>query len=156
MMNIHILTLGSLKDQHWKDADAEYRKRLGAYAKLKITELKEESFSDKDNAETIKEKEAKKLMPYIDKTDVVIAMHEHANTFDSVSFAHKLESLSTHGDELLFVFGGPKGLHKSILEKADLKLSLSPLTFPHQLARIILLEQVYRAGTILAGKTYHY
>lgn len=156
MFNIHIITLGALTKPYWRDAEAEYKKRLGAYAKIKITELKEEPFSSKDNAEAIKEKEAKKVMPYIEKSKVVITMHEAGREFNSPAFAKELETMSMHGDELTFVFGGPLGFHKRILDKATMKLSLSPLTFPHQMARVILLEQLYRAGTILAGKTYHY
>ena len=156
MFNIHIITLGALTKPYWKEAEAEYKKRLGTYAKIKITELKEEPFSAKDSAEQVKEKEAKKILPYVEKAKVVFAMHEAGREFDSPAFAKELEQLSMHGDELTFVFGGPLGFHESVLEKATMKLSLSALTFPHQLARVILLEQLYRAGTILAGKTYHY
>lgn len=156
MFNIHIITLGTISKPYWLNAEAEYKKRLGSYAKLKITELKEEPFSNKDNAQQVKEKEAKKLLPYIEKANILIAMHEAGRAFDSPAFAKALEQMSTHGDEITFIFGGPLGFHTSILEKATMKLSLSPLTFPHQLARVVLLEQLYRAGTILAGKTYHY
>lgn len=156
MFNIHILALGSIKESHWKDAIDEYTKRLGPYAKLAVTELKEEPFRKGDDPDAIKKKEAEKLLPYFEKVDIVVAMHERGKQFDSPAFAKWLEEHSTKGEKILFAIGGPLGFDEELLKKADLQLSLSELTFPHQLARVLLVEQIYRAGTIIAGKQYHY
>lgn len=156
MMNLHILALGKLKESHWQKAWEEYAKRLGPFAKLQITELKEESFRKGDKLEDIKAKEAQKLAPYLQKASLVVALHETGQRLSSEAFAQWLSAQSTQGQSLLFVLGGPVGLHPCILEKADMQLSLSDMTLPHQMARVVLIEQLYRAGTLQTGKQYHY
>jgi len=156
MMNIHIILLGKLKEQYWRDAEAEYSKRLKPYAKLIITELKEESFRDGDSPDVVKKKEAEKINKALPEAGLVIALHERGREFTSVDFAKFLEQKSQSGQQITFVVGGPLGLHESVLERADMQISLSKLTFPHQMLRTIFLEQLYRAGTIVAGKRYNY
>lgn len=156
MMNIKILCVGKLKEIYWKDAEAEYLKRLTPYAKIKLLEIPEESFRDTDDREKIQAKEAEKIKQHLSEGAVVIALHERGKEFLSVEFAQFLKENSTRGEEIIFVIGGPLGLHESLLKKVHFQISLSQFTFPHQMVRTILLEQLYRANTILQNKQYHY
>lgn len=156
MLNLKIISLGSLKETHWQEAAAEYLKRLTPYAKIEEVVLKEESFQPHDDKDMIKEKEATKLLSHIQPTDTVIVMHERGKMFDSPAFAKWLETNSASGQQIVIAIGGPLGWHQSILDRANLQLSFSSFTFPHQLAKVLLLEQLYRAVTIQKGKTYHY
>ena len=155
MMNIRIVALGKLKEAYWKQAEAEYLKRLSPYAKIEIIELKEESFRSEKEREEIQKKEAEKILKSIGPNDIVIALHERGTEMLSTDLANTLEQKSQQGNRLTFVIGGPLGLHDSVLKKADVQLSLSQLTFPHQMVRTILLEQLYRSVMIGKGK-YHY
>ncbi|MFZ2189442.1 MAG: 23S rRNA (pseudouridine(1915)-N(3))-methyltransferase RlmH [Candidatus Magasanikiibacteriota bacterium] len=157
-MNITILTLGSLKEKYWIEAEAEYLKRLSPYAKVEIKELKEESFTDKNNIEVIKEKEAQKLKNILEKKDTyIIALDSRGKQLTSTELAkHFTELFNNQISNITFVIGGPLGLDDSILELADFKLSLSNLTFTHQMVRTILLEQIYRSMMILNNRSYHY
>lgn len=156
MLNIKIVVVGKFKESYWKDAEAEYLKRLKPYAKIEIVELKEEAFRDNDDRNKVKATEADKIKKHLDTDAFVIAMHEAGKKYDSVSFSKFLSENSTRGEKLTFVFGGPLGLDQSIHNLAQTQLSLSQLTFPHQMVRVILLEQIYRAITIQKEKTYHY
>lgn len=156
MFNINILVLGKLKEKYWSEAETEYLKRIKSYAKIKIIEIPEEAFRENDEREKIKMKEAEKIQKYIEQNDIVIALHEYGKQYTSKEFAKFLEEHSTRGENIIFIIGGPLGLHSSILEKAHFQISLSEFTFPHQMVRTILLEQIYRSGTILHGKQYHY
>lgn len=156
MFNLHIICLGKLKEAYWREAEVEYLKRLKPYAKIKITELPEEPFREYDDAEKIKAKEAEKIRKALPDNAIVIALHERGKPYTSPDFAQFLEKNSSHGEELVFIIGGPLGLHESILQETRQQWSLSPLTFPHQMVRTILLEQLYRGATILQGKKYHY
>lgn len=155
-MNITILCLGKLKETYWKETEAEYQKRLKPYAKIKLVELLEEPFRNNDAKEKIKEKEAEKILQHLGEGAVVIALHERGKEYTSVKFSKFLEENSTRGEDIIFVIGGPLGLHESLLKKVALHISLSQFTFPHQMVRTILLEQIYRANTLLHGKQYHY
>ncbi len=156
MFNLHIIVLGKIKESYWREAINEYLKRLKPYGKIKITEMHEESFRDIGEKEQVKIKEADKIKKQIAPGSLVIACDEHGRKFSSEEFALFLKEHSQHGDVITILLGGPLGLHESILELARHTISLSRLTFPHQLARIILLEQIYRAATIIARKQYHY
>lgn len=155
-MNITLLTLGTLKDKSLQELAAEYTKRLSAFSKINIIEIKELSFSEKSSRDQIKKQEAELLLKKIKPGSTIIALHETGKQFDSVNFAQFLEKQTVHGEHIVFIIGGPLGLHDSILEKVHVQLSLSPMTFTHQMTRVILLEQLYRANTIVKGKTYHY
>ncbi len=156
MMRIIIICLGKLKEKYWREAEVEYIKRLLPYAKIEIKELKEEPFTEKNKPVEIKKKEAKKIMAALPKTDgFIVALDEHGKQYSSVSLAQELHN-SKNTSPLIIIIGGPLGLDDSILKLADLKLSLSPLTFTHQMVRVILLEQIYRATMINVGKKYHY
>ncbi len=170
MLHINLIVLGKLKEKYWQESEAEYFKRLSAWAKVSIHEIKEESFNEKDPVEFIKQKEAEKITRALAKflprtgsrlgvgTDsYIIALDEHGQQFSSVDFAKKINRLAAEQDgNITFIIGGPLGLDESILKMAKLKLSLSAMTFTHQMARVFLSEQLYRAMTIILGKKYHY
>lgn len=156
MFNIRILAIGTLKEPHWKRAADEYVKRLAPYAKIAFTEIPEERFKTPSDRERVQEREAQKLLKHLRQGDVVLALDERGTEMSSQTFAGFLEKESLQGDRIVFVLGGPLGLSGSILARARYRLSLSHMTFPHQMARVILLEQIYRAGTIVRGKQYHY
>lgn len=153
MLNLNIIALGSLKDATQVN---EYIQRLKPYAKVGLLEIPEEPFREHDDREAIQAKEAKKVLNALSDDSFVIALHERGKEFTSETFAQFLKEKSTHGEKLTFIIGGPLGWHESVLKRANLQLSLSQLTFPHQLVRVILFEQLYRAATIIQGKQYHY
>ncbi|MFA5133341.1 MAG: 23S rRNA (pseudouridine(1915)-N(3))-methyltransferase RlmH [Patescibacteria group bacterium] len=155
MQNITIIVLGKLKENYWRDAETEYLKRLAPFAKLKIIELREEPFSEKDALEKVKEKEAIKILKTLEKikNPHIIALDQNGTEFFSEKFSERLYKIS---GEVVFILGGPLGLHGSIKNMAKEQFSLSRLTFTHQMARVILLEQIYRAAMIKSGRKYHY
>lgn len=157
MFNIKIICLGKLKETYWKEAEKEYLKRLTPYAKITCIEIQEESFRDTDDREKIKEKEAVKINKLLHNKDaILVALHERGKVYTSPAFSQFLEKNSTRGEEIIFIIGGPLGLHETVLKKANYQFSLSSLTFPHQMVRTILLEQIYRAVMIMKNKQYHY
>lgn len=158
MLNIHIIVLGKLKESYWREAEAEYLKRLQPYAKINIHELREESFDEKSNVVVVKQKEATKIKSELEKikNTHIIALDEHGKQLSSVDFAKQFNNLTMEQfNNGTFVVGGPLGLDKSIVELSTLTLSLSPFTFTHQMARVILLEQIYRSAMINAGRRYY-
>ncbi len=159
MLSIHIIVVGSHKESYFKEAEAEYLKRLTPYAKIKITQIPEHSFRADEPREKSQEVEAEKIMKYLlgdAGNTYIIVLDEKGKLKDSVALSKHLQEIGQNGTPLTIIIGGPRGLSPSLVKKANLVLSLSPLTFPHQLVRVILAEQLYRAGTIAAGKTYHY
>jgi 23S rRNA (pseudouridine1915-N3)-methyltransferase len=153
MLDLTILAFGKIKESYWRLAAEEYLKRLKPYARVKIEELKSESFS-KSGQETAKRKEAKRLEDYLSRQPeaTVFLLAEKGEEFDSVLLAKKFDKIQT---SIILVIGGSLGFSSEIFKQYQ-KISLSKLTFPHELARVILLEQVYRAVTILNEKDYHY
>jgi 23S rRNA (pseudouridine1915-N3)-methyltransferase len=157
MLHITIISLGKLKEEYWRDAQVEYLKRLSAFAKMEIVELKEEKFDDKDNPELIKQKEAEKILKVIPKNSLVISLDKEGKQFSSEQLAEKLNNESAlGGNNITIVIGGPLGLSNSILTRSEESWSLSELTFTHQMVRVILLEQLYRGFMIKEGRSYHY
>lgn len=159
MLHINLILLGKLKETFWQQAEAEYIKRLQPWAKVSIYELKEESFGEKDTTEHIKQKEAEKITAALNKIKdtYIIALDETGKQFSSPMLAKQMGKITdTQNNQLTFIIGGPLGLAESITKRANLKLSLSPLTFTHQMARVFLWEQIYRAMCINNGKKYHY
>lgn len=158
-MNLHLICLGKLKEKYWQAAEAEYLKRLSPYFKIQIHELKEESFTEKDLSDVIKAKEAEKIENELIKikNSYIIVLDSNGQDFISEKFAQTLSNLTIEQfNNVAIIIGGPLGLDKKILQKANLKLSLSKMTFTHQLARVILWEQIYRAAMINNGRKYHY
>jgi len=156
MLKIKIICLGRLKESYWREAEDEYLKRLHPFAKLEIIEIPEVSFQPKDDPEKIKTTEGESILKQIKDGEFVIALDERGGQKGSEELAHYLEEQSQQGQTITFVIGGPLGLSGEILGRANLRLSLSKLTFTHQMVRVILLEQIYRCGNILMGKVYHY
>jgi len=154
MPHINIITLGKLKEKYWRDAEAEYLKRLSPYYKINIHEIREESFDEKSDKEKIKLTETEKILTVLKKikAENVIILDQRGKKYSSVEFSTFIMPIPN----LVFVIGGPLGLHQTILTQAKHKISFSDLTFTHQMIRVFLLEQIYRAKTISLGKKYHY
>ena len=159
MQKIHIISIGHLKEKYLKDASAEYEKRLSAFCKLKITELDPARLPDSPNDAEINSAlnfEAEKIMSQIPKDAFVVPMCIEGEQFASQALAQKISDVAVRGTSTIcFIIGGSYGLHDNVKRLASLKLSMSKMTFPHQLARIMLLEQIYRSFKILQGGTYH-
>ncbi len=151
MLNITLITIGKIKDQALNKIAGEYLKRISPYARLNITELKAESFAS-TNKEKAKTLEAERIETVLTKKTgaKVCLLSEDGELFTSHDFARKLNQ-----GEIILVIAGSLGFAKNLLNKYP-KISLSPLTFTHEMARVILLEQIYRATTILNNKEYHY
>ena len=148
---IKIITVGKIKEKYFTDAVNEYLKRLSKYTKINLIEVKDEDF---DISKTLlKEKES--IMKHIDDKDYVITLEIEGNELDSVSLSKKLEDIQNNNSNITFIIGGSYGLHEDIKKRSNYKLSFSRLTFPHQLFRVILLEQLYRSFKISNNESYH-
>ena len=158
-MKITIITVGKIKEKYLKDAIAEYSKRLSKYCKLEIVEVADEK-TPENASETvenaIREKEAERILKYVKEDAYIITLEIGGKLLSSEELAEKIEKLGIQGtSHIIFIIGGSIGLGKSVLEKSDYALSFSRMTFPHQLMRVILLEQVYRSYRIINGEPYH-
>ena len=156
MFNLRLITIGKYKEAYLKEAQVEYLKRLKPYAKITLTELTEEPFRTQADHAKSKQKEAEKILKLLDGDEIVIALHETGKEYTSFELAHFLTTNSERGQTLTMIIGGPLGLDESIFKRANFQLSLSRLTLAHQMVRPLLLEQIYRAATIIRGKQYHY
>jgi 23S rRNA (pseudouridine1915-N3)-methyltransferase len=156
MFKLTILAVGALKEPFWKSAIAEYAKRLSAYAKMRVIEVSEEPFGSPTEAPTVLRAESEKLKKKIPDEAFTIALVKEGRALTTEKFAEALDREGQGGREIVFLIGGPLGLSSDLATACDLKLSLSSLTFTHGEARVVLYEQLYRAMTVLAGKTYHY
>ncbi|GKX28676.1 ribosomal RNA large subunit methyltransferase H [Vallitalea longa] len=158
-MKITIISVGKLKEKYLKMAVDEYSKRLGRYCKLDIIEVTDEKTPDKISITQeilIKKKEGQKILRYIKDNSYVIALEIKGETLTSENLAKKIHTLGLEGkSNVTFIIGGSIGLCENVLKRANYQLSFSSLTFPHQLMRVILLEQVYRSFRINAGEPYH-
>ena len=151
-MKIAVISVGKIKKDYIKTGAAEYVKRIKRYSPIETVETKDEPAAPTPRA---LEKEAKNILKNIKEGDFVIALADKGNQYTSKGFAGFLNAISSKGKRrLCFIVGGAYGLHPSIIEGADVALSLSQMTFPHELARLILLEQIYRAFTILNNEPY--
>jgi len=155
MFKITIITLGKFKEQAFKDLEQEYLKRLRPFAKVKIIELPEIGYKQGQNLEKVKELEAEKIIKQLPEGGIVILLEEKGSARNSADFAKFIERVGGLGKELVFVIGSGVGLHQSLRPYSNYSISLSPLTFTHNFARVLLEEQIYRACTILGGKEYH-
>ena len=157
-MNMALICMGRLKEKYWRDAAAEYEKRLsrfGRWETIELPDLPEPSNSSPAIEEQIKKKEGEAILAKIRDGDVVVCLCIDGKQMDSVQLSKKLTELVDTGRRVVFVIGSSLGLSPAVVARAQLKLSFSPMTFPHQLARIMLLEQTYRALKIAAGEKYH-
>lgn len=158
-MYIDLICVGKIKERFYKAAIEEYTKRLKSYHKLTIIEIDDEKDPQNESEASIKlllEKEAEKIEKRLNKESFLIALAIEGKDFSSEGLAEYLNHLEENGKtHLTFLIGGSYGLSESLLKKADLKLSFSKMTFPHQLMRVIFLEQLYRTSRIRSGQKYH-
>lgn len=158
-MKITLITVGKLKEKFFRDAVGEYGKRLSRYCRLDIREAADEKTPEKASAiqrEQILQKEGERIQKLIPEDAFVITLEVEGRRLTSEAFAEEIRRLCVSGtSHIAFVIGGSLGLHDSIKKRADLAVSFSDMTFPHQLMRVILLEQIYRAYRIINGEPYH-
>ena len=160
MIRVNIICIGKIKEKYFTDAINEYTKRLGAFCKFSIVELPEEKIRNNNpnqsQIDEVIESEGKRIMQKIGQADFVFAMCIEGKMLSSEELSKKLDSLSVSGKSTVdFIIGGSYGLSNAVKSRADFKLSMSPMTFPHQMARMILSEQIYRAFEISANGKYH-
>ena len=155
-MNIKIIALGKIKEKFLKDGINEFLKRLTPYASVEITELSAIEIKDENLTAKILEQEGEKILSHIKPQSFVITMEIKGKMFSSEEFAKKIEDITNDGiSEIIFVIGSSCGISPTVSARANLKMSMSKMTFLHQFARLILVEQIYRAFKIIIGETYH-
>lgn len=158
-MKITLITVGKIKEKYLKDAIAEYSKRLSRYCKLEIVEVADEKTPDNagDTVEdAIRDKEGERIQKYIKEDAYVITLEIGGKMLTSEELSEKIEKLGVQGtSHIIFIIGGSIGLGKEVLRRSDYALSFSKMTFPHQLMRVILLEQIYRSYRIMNHEPYH-
>lgn len=158
-MNIQIICIGKLKEKYWTDAVGEYMKRLSSYATVKIVELKESRLPDKAGLaeeEKVKLEEGREILKAIKDGTYVVTLEIQGKQLSSEELAAKIETLGLQGkSDIAFVIGGSLGLSAEVSKRADFKLSFSKMTFPHQMMRVVLLEQIYRSFKIIRHEAYH-
>ena len=158
-MKITVITVGKIKEKYLKDAIAEYSKRLSRYCKLEILEVADEKTPDGASEiveENLREKEGERILKLIKEDAYVITLEISGKMLTSEELADRIETLGIQGkSHLVFVIGGSIGLGREVLRRSDYALSFSKMTFPHQLMRVILLEQIYRSYRIINGEPYH-
>ena len=158
MMNVRFITLGTLKEGYLREAAAEYEKRLGAFCRFEMIQLKEERLGDNPSQNEIAaalEKESEKILSQIPPRAYCVAMCVEGKQLSSEELAEKIEAIGNVTSDVCFIIGSSFGLSESVKKRADMRLSVSKLTFPHQLMRVLLLEAVYRAFNIQKGTKYH-
>lgn len=155
-MNIKIIALGRIKEKFLKEGIEEFLKRLTPYASVEIVELPAIEIKDENLTERVLKEEGEKILLQIKPQAYVITLEIKGNQLSSEEFAAKINELTVEGiSEIVFVIGSSCGLSKIVSERANFKLSISKMTFLHQFARLILVEQIYRAFKIMKGETYH-
>ena len=160
MLNINIICLGKIKEDYLKMAIAEYSKRLAKYCNLSIIELPDEKLPEKINESIINEiknKECQKIINAIKKDSYIFALDLRGKQYSSEEFSKKIDDIAlNYKSTITFIIGGTLGLNDDILDICNEKMSFSKMTFPHQLFRVFLLEQIFRAFKISKGETYHW
>jgi len=158
-MKIRVICVGKVKEKFYRMAIDEYIKRLGRYCKPEIIEVADEKTPDNASThevELIKDKEGERILKNIRKDGIVIALAIEGKMLSSEQLADKISQLGVKGEShIQFIIGGSLGLSEKVLKEADMLLSFSKMTFPHQLMRVILLEQIYRSYRIIQGEPYH-
>lgn len=149
---IKIICIGKIKERYLVEAIDDYKKRLSKYTKIEIVELNN---YNSDNINEVLEQEKNLIMKYIKEKDYIITMEIEGNMLTSVEFANKIDNIFNYNSNITFIIGGSYGIHPSIKKLSKYKLSFSKMTFPHQLFRLILLEQIYRTFKINNNETYH-
>ena len=158
-MRISVICVGKIKEKYFRDAIAEYEKRLSKYCQLESLEVPDEKTPDHASSaleEQIKEKEALRILKHVKEDAYVCTLEINGDNPDSVALARQIERLAVQGtSHIQFIIGGSLGLHESVTKVSDRAISFSKMTFPHQLMRVILLEQIYRSYRIISGEPYH-
>lgn len=158
-MKITLITVGKIKEKYLKDAIAEYSKRLSKYCKLEIVEVADEKTPDNASdvvEDMVRAKEAERILKYVKEDAYIVTLEIGGKMLSSEELADKIEHLGVQGtSHIIFIIGGSIGLGKEVLAKSNYALSFSRMTFPHQLMRVILLEQIYRSYRIISGEPYH-
>ncbi|QQE81510.1 23S rRNA (pseudouridine(1915)-N(3))-methyltransferase RlmH [Alicyclobacillus sp. SO9] len=158
-MQIQIICVGKLKERYWKDAVSEYEKRLSGYVKLKIQEVADEPAPDNASVkvqQAIQDTEGERITKYIRDRDGIVALDVSGSSLSSVEWSQEYTRLIGKGfSRLVFLIGGSYGLSHALLSRADFRWSFGPVTLPHQLARVVLMEQIYRGIRIARGEPYH-
>ena len=149
---IKLITVGKIKEKYLKDAILEYTKSISKYTKLEIIELQD---YDYDNKQIVLEKEKENIIKHINPRDYVITMQIEGKNISSEDFADKIDKVFVTNPNIVFIIGGSYGLHDDIKKISNFSLSFSKMTFPHQLFRVLLLEQIYRAYKIINNESYH-
>ena len=149
---IKIITVGSIKEKYLKDAIEEYTKRLSKYTNIEIVEVKDEGLVEPQKAIILEEE---KILKHINEKDYLVTLEIEGQEFTSEEFAEKIDKIQLEASNITFIIGGSYGLSQSIKDKSRLHLSFSKMTFPHQLFRVLLLEQIYRAFKINNNESYH-
>lgn len=159
MLNVNIICLGKLKESYLRDACKEYEKRLGAFCKLNVVELEPINLPQNPSENQIKsalEQEAKRILQKIPSNSYTFAMCIEGKQFSSENFAERLQNIANSGKSTVnFILGSSFGMADEVKNAADFRFSMSQMTFPHQLARVMVLEQVYRGFSILGNSKYH-
>ncbi len=159
MLSITVVAVGKIKEKYFNDAINEYQKRLSAYCKFEVVEVKDEKTPDnptETEKQVVLSREAERIIPKIPKGAMVVALCVEGKQMSSEAFAKLIDKSTAQGvSKIAFVIGGSMGLSEEVKNLASLRLSFSEMTFPHKLMRVILGEQLYRAFTIIEGKTYH-
>lgn len=157
-MNISIICAGRIKEKYFTSAIDEYKKRLGRFVKLDVIEIPDEKIPDnasEKEEELIKQKEGKAILSKIKSGAYVVAMCIEGKELSSEDIAHRISEISMRSSHIVFIIGGSLGLSDEVKARADLKLSFGPITLPHQLMRVVMLEQIYRAFKINNNESYH-
>ena len=155
-MNIKIVAVGKIKEQYLKDAIKEYEKRLSPFCSFSVIEVLAEQINDESLCERYKELEAERILQQIKQGSFVITLEILGKNFSSEEFALKLKDIANTGvSDIVFVIGGANGLHQKVTSLSNLKLSFSKMTFTHQMIRLLLVEQIYRAFKINNNEKYH-
>ena len=159
MIKIEVIAIGKIKEKYLKDAISEYSKRLGKYCNLSIIELPDEKTPDNASdieCDKIRDLEGERILSKIKEGAYIIALDIKGKMMDSEAFSQKIEQIATYNSSCIqLIIGGSLGLSEKVLKRATFRLSFSKMTFPHQLMRVILLEQIYRAFRIMKGEPYH-
>ncbi len=159
MLSINIVCIGKIKENYLKEAIEEYSKRISKYCNIKIIELQDEKLPDKmyqSLLDGVKEKECSKIKENLKKDSYIIALDLKGKEYSSEEFSKKIEDVSITNSSITFIIGGTLGLNDEIRKLANEKICFSKMTFPHQLIRVFLLEQIYRAFKISKNETYHW
>ena len=152
---ISIVAVGKIKEKSLSQLIEEYKKRIGAYSKIEIIEVSDEP-NDRLSDEKVKEIEGHRIIKQLKKDSYVILLSLKGKQMDSIKFSREIEKINTYNSShITFVIGGSVGVSEQVEQRADLLLKLSEMTFPHNIARLLILEQIYRAYKILNNETYH-